>query len=134
MKGPKSDKEIKELIAGFESPIRKAKKVISFMRGKITRLKLSGSANLKAMERVETLEALVHYTSHIKAEINESNDNVARWFMAYGELNKKYKKKCVELSILEKISEIGMDEVRKDLDNYWDEKEKKSQIFKTNQQ
>jgi hypothetical protein len=112
---PKSDKEIKEMIAGFQAPIRRTKEVIALMRNKLSKSKLKGKAGDEALRRIDDVESLVFYSTDIQAKLNESNESVAKWGMAYGRLKFEYEDKCRKLDMMEKVSELGADVVTNDI-------------------
>ena len=107
----KSDKEIKELIAGFESPIRKAKDVSMAMRRKVINSGIKGDKLSDAMSNVDDIDNLIYYTTHVQKELNEMNDNIVKWILKYSELKHNYNELMSKSIIHEQISETSMEEV-----------------------
>jgi chromosome segregation ATPase len=106
------DKEIKELIAGFEAPIRRTNSVIASMRNKLVKSKLKGDKYSEALSKIDDVESLVFYATQLKMEINECNEQVSKAYFHCADLEQKYKDKCEDLHRLELISEMGWEEYK----------------------
>ena len=117
---PKSDKEIKELIAGFEAPVRRTKKVIASMRSKLGKANIKGDAYDEALRKIDDVESLVNYTTSVQVELNGSNETVGKWLVAYVELKQKYENKCKDLHTLELISEMGWEEYKIYIEEFYE--------------
>ena len=103
----------------FSKETKAASKVVNDMR--VILQKFKGDTSEQSA-RLDILQELINYTIAKEVELNDTQEQLGRIIIKYGESISQYKQLLSEKGIFEQVTEMGMDETIKEFKQRLNEK------------